>query len=167
MKAERTWRDGDTVEIDMPAKLAVTVWPRTGSVTVDRGPLSYSVRIEEDWHRAGGTDTWPEWEVFPKSPWNYGLAIDRADPVASLEVKEKPVSTTQPWTLDAVPIEITAHARRIPNWRIEDNTVQALRQSPVRSDQPEETIRMVPLGCARLRMSCLPVIDNGPDAREW
>jgi hypothetical protein len=30
-----------------------------------------------------------------------------------------------------------------------------------------ETIRMIPLGCARLRMSVLPVIGEGRGARDW
>ncbi|MCX6993297.1 MAG: glycoside hydrolase family 127 protein [Kiritimatiellaeota bacterium] len=167
VRIERSWRNGDTVEIEMPVKLALTVWPRTGSVTVDRGPLSYSVKIEEDWRRAEGTDEWPQWEVFPKSPWNYGLVIDRDHPAASLKVKEKPVSSTQPWSLDAAPIEIKAKAKRIPNWKLEGNTVQPLQASPIKSDQSDETISLVPLGCARLRMACLPRIEDGPDARYW
>ncbi|MBU4200802.1 MAG: glycoside hydrolase family 127 protein [Verrucomicrobia bacterium] len=167
VRIENTWRNADTVELVMPVKLSLTEWPRTGSVTVDRGPLSYSVRIEEDWQRADGTDEWPGWEVFPKSPWNYGLVSDQDQPTANWEVKEKSISPTQPWTLDAAPIEITVKAKRIPGWRIEENTVQPLQESPIKSDQPEETITMIPLGCARLRVSCLPRIGAGPDAHAW
>jgi len=82
-----------------------------------------------------------------------------------LEVMEKPISSPQPWTLEAAPIEIKAKAKRIPKWKLTDNTVQPLPESPVKSDQPEETITLVPLGCARLRMACLPIIENSP-ARE-
>ena len=53
------------------------------------------------------------------------------------------------------------------NWVIIDETVTDLQPSPVRSDQPVEEIRMVPMGCARLRMCCLPTIGDGLDAREW
>ena len=198
IRIERSWRDGDTIEIEMPVKLNLTVWPRTGSVTVDRGPLSYSVKIEEDWRRTDSREErlqgkvtpeepwavvdrgplgysakkedglraeWPEWEVFAKTPWNYGLVIDREHPAANLEVMEKPISSPQPWTLEAAPIEIKAKAKRIPKWKLTDNTVQPLPESPVKSDQPEETITLVPLGCARLRMACLPIIENSP-ARE-
>ena len=30
-----------------------------------------------------------------------------------------------------------------------------------------ETVTLVPLGCARLRMSCLPVVSDAADAQEW
>jgi len=167
VRIQHTWSGNDTIEIEMPMEVALTQWPRSGSVTVERGPLSYSVKIAEEWKRCGGTDEWPEWEVFPGSPWNYGLSIDRDDPGISLEVIEKDSIDNQPWTIDAAPIEITARASRIPNWKLENETVQELHPSLVKSGEPEEKITMIPLGCARLRMSCLPTIGDGPDARIW
>ncbi len=167
LRIEREWIDGDRVDIVMPMELALTDWPRNGSVTVDRGPLSYSIRIEEEWSRCGGTAGWPEWAVLPKSPWNYGLVIDCDKPASSLTVEEKNRLAVQPWTVEGAPVEIKVKAKRIPNWNLENETVEELRPSPIKSDAPEETIRMIPLGCARLRMSCLPTIGEGLDAREW
>jgi len=167
LRIERTWAAGDTVAVEMPMELALTRWPRTGSVTVDRGPLSYSLKIEERWQRCGGTDEWPEWEVLPESPWNYGLIVDRDRPDRSLDAVLKGEVADQPWTVEAAPIEIKARGKRIPGWGLENETVAELRTSPVRSDQPEEEITLVPLGCARLRMACLPVIGDGPDAQAW
>jgi hypothetical protein len=168
VRIERAWRSGDRVEIEMPMSISVTRWPRTGAATVDRGPLSYSVRIEEEWRKCGGTDRWPEWEVLPASAWNYGLQLDASDPASGIEVARRRALADQPWTLQDAPIELSAPARRIDRWRLgEDRTVPELQPSPVRSDGPLETIRMVPLGCARLRMSCLPVVGDAPDAQEW
>ena len=167
VRIERLWVDGESVAIDMPMKISLTTWPRNGSVTVDRGPLSYSVRIEETRRRCGGTDDWPEWELLPATPWNYGLVIDRKDPAASLAVSETGRVADQPWTVEAAPIEIRARAKRIPNWHLENETVCELQSSPIRSAEPAEDITLIPLGCARLRMSCLPTIGGGPDAREW
>jgi hypothetical protein len=67
----------------------------------------------------------------------------------------------------AAPIEIKAQGKRIPNWGLENETVAELQTSPVKSDEPQEQIALVPLGCARLRMACLPVIGRGPDAQAW
>jgi hypothetical protein len=134
---------------------------------VDRGPLSYSVRIGERWNRCGGTDEWPEWEVFPTTPWNYGLVLDKADARTAFRVSEKAQVSLQPWKLENAPVEIKVLAKRIPQWKLENETAAELQVSPVRSDQPSEEITLIPLGCARLRMACLPVIGEGPDAREW
>lgn len=167
VRLERAWADGDRIAITMPMAVSLTRWPRNGAVTVDRGPLSYSVRIGEKWQTCGGTEQWPEWEVLPTSAWNYGLVLSGADPARAFTVTEKPGIAQQPWTLDAAPIEIKAKARRIPNWKLENETVAELQLSPIRSAEPDEDITLIPLGCARLRMSCMPVIGEGPDAREW
>jgi hypothetical protein len=167
VRIERAWANGDTVAIAMEMALSLTTWPRTGSVTVDRGPLSYSLKIGEQWQRHGGTDAWPEWELFPTTAWNYGLALDANDPLTGFVVTEMGRGADQPWTVDAAPIEITALVRRIPEWSLVNETVDVLRESPVRSEQPTEKITLVPLGCARLRMSCLPVVNSAPDAQEW
>ncbi len=167
VRIERLWSKGDTVNINMQMGISLTEWPRTGSVTVDRGPLSYSIRIEEKWKRYGTNEEWPEWEVFPDSPWNYGLLIDRENPEASLKVTVNDVMSEQPWTVKDAPIEIKAKAKRIANWKLQNNTVEELQPSPIKSDAPGETITMIPLGCARLRMSCLPTIGDGPGAHEW
>jgi hypothetical protein len=167
VRIERTWTTGDRIAVEMPMDLSLTHWPRNGSITVDRGPLSYSLKIAERWQRCGGTDEWPEWEVLPASPWNYGLIVDRDDLEGSLDVVLKGAVTDQPWTVEAAPIEIEARGVRIPNWGLENETVSELQPSPVRPDQPEEQVTLIPLGCARLRMACLPVIGEGADAREW
>lgn len=161
LRIERIWSPGDTIEVEFGVELGVTQWPRTGAVTVDRGPLSYSVRIEERWERCGGTDEWPEWEVLPTSPWAYGLMLDRARPQRHLRVSRIGSVTDQPWTVDDAPIEIEARGKRIHGWGLDATaTVEPVPRSPAFSDEGEETVTLIPLGCARLRMSVLPVVDG-------
>jgi hypothetical protein len=167
VRLEKSWMPGDAVELELPAELTVTRWPRTGAATVERGPLSYSVNIKEKRRRCGGSDAWPEWEYLPASPWNYGLALDRRNPAAGLEFQAKDATPAQPWTPETAPLEIRARVRRIPAWSLEYETVEELQPSPIKTAAPEETITMIPLGCARLRLACLPVAGDGPDAREW
>ncbi|MCC7264324.1 MAG: glycoside hydrolase family 127 protein, partial [Candidatus Latescibacteria bacterium] len=167
VRIARRWVAGDRVAVNMPMELALSTWPRNGSVTVERGPLSYSLAIGEEWRRCGGTDEWPEWEVLPTTPWNYGLVLDPAHPLSGFEVRQRGPVPDQPWTPEGAPLEIRAHGKRIPGWKLEKETVQELRQSPVCSDQPEEQLTLIPLGCARLRLACLPVIGEGEEAREW
>ncbi|MBN1675697.1 MAG: glycoside hydrolase family 127 protein [Kiritimatiellae bacterium] len=167
VRIRRVWSRNDRLEVDMPMSVSLTRWPRTGSVTLDRGPLSYSVKIGERWQRCGGTDAWPEWEVLPTSPWNYGLASNGHAPADSFEVLEKERVPKQPWTVDTAPVEIRGRGRKVPGWTLEAETVQELRPSPVASVEPEEELTFIPLGCARLRMACLPVASDSPDARAW
>jgi hypothetical protein len=42
-----------------------------------------------------------------------------------------------------------------------------LQPSPVKSDQPTDTVTLIPMGAARLRITSFPVIGQGPDAHTW
>lgn len=160
LRIEREWSDGDIITIEMAMEISLSEWPRTGSVSVNHGPLSYSVKIAEEWRQYGGTEEWPEWEVFPKSPWNYGLVKPDQDLGKSFQVSQKKTLDAQPWTVESAPVEIKTTAKRIPQWKLEENqTVQEVPRSPLSSDEPEETISFIPLGCARLRMACLPIVE--------
>jgi len=166
---ERVWSDGDAVRLVLPMRISVRVWEKNmNALSIDRGPLTYSLRIGEKWVRYGGTDKWPALEVYPTTPWNYGLVIDTEKPDASLAVTRKPGPVPrQPFAVDAAPIEIAAKAKKIPEWQMEGGLVGLLQQSPVRSDAPVETVTLIPMGCARLRISAFPRIGEGPDARAW
>jgi hypothetical protein len=61
-----------------------------------------------------------------------------------------------------------AQAKKIPGWRQDRlGLVGLLRESPVKSDEPVETVTLIPMGCARLRIASFPVIGSGPAAHEW
>jgi hypothetical protein len=166
---ERTWQDGDRVRLELPMSLTLKVWEKNKhAVSVQRGPLTYSLQIGERWERYGGTEEWPAYEVFPTTPWNYGLIVDWNHPEASFEVVRRPGPLAdQPFTVDQAPLHLIARGKRIPSWKLEQGLVGALQESPVRSDEPVETITLIPMGCARLRLSAFPTIGEGPDAQDW
>ena len=134
------------------------------------GPLSFSLAIKERWETYGDPKSkWPDWEVFPQSEWNYGLVLDARDPARSFElVRQAGDVPLAPFTPDAAPIALKVKARRIPNWKLDGNQmVGPLQPSPVRSAEPLEEIRLIPLGAARLRIGMFPVIGEGPEAHDW
>ena len=66
-------------------KVRLTRWTENkDSVSVHRGPLTYSLKIGEKYVRVGGTDRWPALEVHPTTDWNYGLVVDEVQPLARL-----------------------------------------------------------------------------------
>jgi hypothetical protein len=156
----REWGTGDRVSIHFPMKIAVRRWEANrGSVSVERGPLTYSLKIGEDW-KAYPTDGWPAYEVYPTSAWNYGLVVDEKRPEASIRVvKESKAIAGQPFAQAAAPIELKAKARKIAAWKLESNgMVGELPVSPAASSGPVEEITLIPMGCARLRISAFPVV---------
>jgi hypothetical protein len=74
----------------------------------------------------------------------------------------------QPFTPATAPIELRAEAKRIPAWAQDSQgLVGKLQPSPVKSDQPTETVTLIPMGAARLRITSFPVISEGQDAHTW
>jgi len=166
----RTWRGGDRVRLHLPMSIRVTTWENNrGTVSVSRGPLTYSLKIAERWVRWGGADRWPKHEVYPASPWNYGLVLDEAAPARSFTVLQWHGGLPdQPFTVRDAPVQLRVRARRIPQWVLEPNgLVGEVQPGPVTSQEPEEEVVLIPMGCARLRISAFPRIGAGPDAREW
>jgi hypothetical protein len=151
-------------------RVAVKRWEKNkGAVSVHYGPLAFSLKIGERWTRYGGTDAWPEYEVFAATPWNYGLQLAGSNPAKSISVSKKrgPVAAN-PFTQDTAPIELQVKARKIPGWQLDRYGLAGqLQEGPVKSSEPSETVTLIPMGAARLRVSMFPVIGSGADAKEW
>ncbi len=188
---DREWKNGDTLKLEFPMRLNVRTWAKNAhSVSVDRGPLTYSLKIParaepidgavatskeylpDAWRRELSREqlaAWPAFDLYPTTPWNYGLVVDPAKPEASLQVAKKswPVDHNA-WGNAETPIEIKAKGRRIPEWQTDEtDLVGLIAEGPVKSDEPVEEITLVPMGAARLRLSAFPRIDNGPAGRPW
>jgi hypothetical protein len=167
---QRSWKAGDVVRIQFPMALRVRTWKTNqNAVSIDRGPLTYSLAIEEQWTRYAGTERWPEYSVLAQSPWNYGLELDKDQPEHAFDVTEKggPLPAN-PFKPAATPIELQAKARKIVNWQMDsEHVVTTLQPSPVRSSEAIEKVRLIPMGAARLRITSFPVIGDGPDAHDW
>lgn len=167
---DRTWSDGDVVELRLPMRTGVRTWnANQGSVSVDHGPLTFSLAIDERWESQPGEEPWPALLVFPESDWNYGLDLPTDDPASALELRRlDPPADTNPFTHEGARFELSAPGRAIQAWRTDpEQVIRTLQPSPVASDAPVERLRLLPMGATRLRITAFPRIGSGPDARPW
>ena len=157
LSVERTWRDGDRVQLELPMKTTLTEWKKqANAVSVNYGPLSFSLKIGQRWEKIGGTAAWPDLAIHPTTPWNMGLIVDRANPGASFQLVRKPLTDKQPFDIGTAPLELRGRGKLLRNWAPLGKMASAPPPSPVLSTEPAEDITLVPMGCARLRVSVFP-----------
>ncbi|HXU78720.1 MAG TPA: beta-L-arabinofuranosidase domain-containing protein, partial [Methylomirabilota bacterium] len=151
-----TWQKGDIATLQLPMKTAVRKWPKNNNaVSVHYGPLAFSLKIKERWNRYGGTDLWPESEVFPDSPWNYGLVLPDQNPEASLRlVRRAGAILAQPFTPESAPLEFRVQAKKFPPgsptpaaWSASSNPA---RPNPANRSRPLPWSLWAPPGSASL-----------------
>jgi hypothetical protein len=167
-KIARTWVRGDVIEVRFPMEPQVirgyeTEWPsanrdyfrfmpdsvfqprRLPYASVLCGPLLFSLPIPD---------------VDPNTPvndakWRYALDTDARRGDAGIKVERKRMPARWDWPLDA-PVVLKVSARTFA-WQPTD--AQALPGKPV-TGTTSETVRLVPYGCTKFRISMFPVTDH-------
>lgn len=159
----RTWSNGDTVVLTLPQQTSVRTWSANhSSVSVYHGPLAYSLQIGEDYVQFAGNGEFPEYEVHATTPWNYGLALDPADPAGSLTFANAGTAlAANAFTHGGNPVTITAPARQIGTWAVDDqNVIAQLQPSPTAATASSSPVTLIPMGAARLRVTAFPLVSS-------
>ena len=171
LRVDKTWEPGETIAIKLPMRPTVKVWDQMkDAVSVDYGPLTFSLKIGESyqqidgrqhgqgdsgWQASADPSKWPTYEILPITAWNYGLV---QKPTFSVVKKAWPADG-YPFTLENSPLEIVTQGKKIPQWGIDENGLVAiLPKSPVATSSSVESLTLVPMGAARLRIASFPVV---------
>lgn len=172
----RIWKNNDKVELTFPMEMSVDTWEQNkGSVSVNYGPLTLSLAIDEnfeqhdsrdpefnqdDSHWQAGVDAslWPCYVLKPNSKWNYALVMDKGNKPANFNVNKKEwPSDNFPFTAESVPFEFTAVGVEIPSWGYDETGMTDLLPTKYAPRSEEKrNIRLIPMGAARLRISAFP-----------
>jgi len=180
VKLYARWDPGDTITLKFPMKI-LTEKRYNNSLAVLRGPLYFSLRMDKEFKNVKinydnfGYKGSVDWEIYPKTPWNYGLVIDKNNLGRGIDVRENEITSYPfadkgdmiwsadsskylPWDKDA-PVVITTRGMKIPEWTLINNSADIPPESPVSPQGIPEVIQLVPYGCAKLRITEFPLID--------
>lgn len=177
IRLTRKWKNGDTINLSLPMKLKLRIWQANrNSVSVNYGPLTFSLKIKERyeqkdsrataigdsrWQQGVDASVWPTTEIYPESPWNYALVLDKDDISSGLDVIQKTWPENDfPFTISTVPIEIKAIGRRIPSWQLDENGLCGVLPPENAFKGEREQITLIPMGAAQLRISSFPYVDK-------
>ncbi|MCG8699272.1 MAG: glycoside hydrolase family 127 protein [Bacteroidales bacterium] len=162
---DRDWKTGDVLVLELPMKIKTQRWYEN-SVSVERGPLVYALKIGERWEKTvfeKKVRYGDYYEVFPTTPWNYGLKVENIKPAVINEqfvVVKRAMDGKYPWNLENAPIEIQTNAKRMNDWKEYNGNAGPLPYSPgVNGDYGEsETVTLIPYGCTTLRIAEFPTV---------
>ena len=177
VKIARTWSAGDTLDVKFPMAPRVLRGFETEFPAADRGYFSFEPAAVFKPRRLPYASvlygpllmSLPIPDVDPNTPvkdarWQYALDVPRCRGTESGEsrgketacpgigVQRSPMPAHWDWPLDA-PLRLTAPAQAF-DWQASD--AQALPERPV-AGTTRETIRLVPYGCTKFRISMFPV----------
>ena len=148
-KIEREWKSGDRVEINFKNPLSAVAGVH-GSLHVQQGPLVFALPVAERWVKLRDRGSRAaDWAVYPESKWN--LALMRG---AALKRIEGPIGTP-PFSHQNRALTVTAPARVIKNWNVEEESAGPIPERPVLAE-PDRTISLVPYASAKLRITSFP-----------
>jgi len=151
----RTWRKKEKVVLILPMRVRISR-RYNDSVSVHRGPLAFALEMESEWRRVGGRKPAADYEVYPRSKWNYALVVEPGREAPLFGVEERTVKMPC-FSEKKAPVVLTAKAREVPFWGMEGASAAPPPAAPAAASPPVEEVRLIPYGSAKLRITEFPV----------
>jgi hypothetical protein len=183
---QRNFQNGDQIVLSLPMQVQLEPWFAGSAATVKRGPLVYSLKIDEKRVesqtdpepirrvlKGNNIQGFPAVEFFPNSEWRYGMDAAQINSPQLFKAIESPM-TDNPFLAEQVPVHIESTVRGLPQWAaawkpVMDPPPSDLKQSPknpvslpaateMQTIGASQPMRFVPYGATHLRLTTLPVI---------
>jgi len=153
---DKEWEGEETIAVSLPSGTELLPWDGD-MYAIKKGALLYTLKIESEWKRIdyGPSETIKvhphcDYEIFPKSAFNYAIAD-----VSDIVFTEKNIGE-HVFSENAPPIYAEVPCRKI-KW---DKTRGVLTETPADRTPLSgiEKVKFIPYGCSVLRVTVLPVV---------
>jgi len=164
----REWINNDVVELTLPMHIFNNTWYEN-SVSVERGPLVYALKIGENRKLVRNTKDPVAYgseylELHPTTPWNYGLVDGKMNDIGKPVFRKLSAALPSfPWNPESAPVSIRVNARKIPTWKLYNGMTGPIPYSlgyNVETEKETEELLLIPYGCTNLRLTQFPVIPS-------
>lgn len=160
----REWSGETEVRLTMPMQARSSRRYRN-ALAIERGPLVYSLKIEEEWKKYNEDLPYREaphsdYEVLPLSPWQYALDIDEERLHESIDFTEHAIGNC-PFSPEGAPVSASLMGKPI-KWNLQHGWAGNTPISPVEKERltsttPQE-LTLIPYGCTNLRITEFPTL---------
>ena len=161
-RIQRLWKNGDVVQVDFPMTPKTSRWIN-GSVAITRGPLVFSLLLEEEQKITNSflDDRFHTFEIRPAGVWNYALLLEDLDK-PEIETVDSNSMPAQPFKAAEAPVRLKLKAAKTSQggWGTyrEDFPGRAVEPptSPVATFGESEDVVLVPYGSTQIRITHFP-----------
>ncbi|NSW89227.1 MAG: glycoside hydrolase family 127 protein [Firmicutes bacterium] len=158
-RLEQVWSGETSFTLHFPMHPRIVSRPNN-LYAVTRGPLVYSLPIAERWVRInrdipGREPPHCDYEIYPATPWNYGLCLDKNNPESGIRFEELPIGDC-PFSPGGAPVVAHVRGKKV-DWD-KKNGCAAPYPGMDRVSNEEEELRLIPYGCTNLRMTEMPLL---------
>ena len=165
-RIERTWKDGDKIEVRFPMDVKVSR-RINDSVAITRGPLVFSLLLEENRKstRSFLDGQFQTYEIRPAGAWNFALLLKDLDK-PDIEIAISDSMPAQPFKAADAPVRLELEAVKTDQggWGTfrEDLPARAVEPppSPVKTAGEAEDVVLVPYGSTEIRITYFPWTKN-------
>ncbi len=176
----REFADGDKIILALPSEITVKDYRGYGNF-VEKGPLVYAFGMYGERHidkeDENSTNDFPAYNIYPDNEWNYSICTDAED-IENYKFESKKTNGN-PWDIRTVPYSISVPARKVNGWGLQNrHKLNAVGAGNCRFERigdfiftpripsadfmkahgfgSKETIKLVPVACAKLRVTIFP-----------
>jgi hypothetical protein len=154
------WAGTTTFTLQLPMKPVIVSRPNE-LYAVTRGPLVYSLPIGERWEQtncdvAGREHPHCDYEVFPTTPWNYGLCLLQGQSEPNIRFEERPIGEHAVFSPEGAPVVAHVSGKKV-DWSLENGSASPAPRMQWVSDEAEE-LTLIPYGCTNLRLTEMPLV---------